>query len=217
MSDPWEDHVRRTHQLTVFIGEDIKKSWGEPLALRVLNEWNAISNETKLGVTLVRSNDPPAKDGRGANVRFDATPSEGRFFNHAGLDLTTKLDTRPGHVNGRCARPTLTRSDGDRTWKAFVFVPANPISDDKPVGDNVKIAIALHEFIHACGVDENQPGHQTGVPGEPDDLFRTNGVIVEGDQNHVFCGGAMVPNGAGKFIFTLRTQNMVRALWPTTV
>jgi hypothetical protein len=221
MPVPWEKHVQETGQLKVFVGPTFlgAAAWGAGMATRILNEFNSIAAANRLGVRLVQSTDEPKKDGTGADVRLDASSGTCRFFNSTGGDETGSLPTTPGDIRGRCFSVIVTHPNNlDFNWKAFVFVPVDPSVFKHLVGEPVRIAIALHEFLHACGLREADPGH--GTPGNPPsgdlDFFATNQVMIEGvtpDKDRMFISGKLVPNSAGQFTITPRTASLVQRVW----
>ena len=76
---------------------------------------------------------------------------------------------------------THVLTQGGEMDRAFIFLPIDPQTDKtggRPIGTGLKIAIALHEVLHACGLDDTDPGHQTQL-NDPD-LFRTG---ADGDFN----------------------------------
>jgi hypothetical protein len=66
----------------------------------------------------------------------------------------------PPNINGRCHNAI----QGGEISAAFIFLPVNPLvggAGSRGVGKGVKIALALHELLHACGLREEDPGHLT--------------------------------------------------------
>jgi hypothetical protein len=194
-------------------------AWGLGLFKRILEEFNQLNQEKLLGVRMVPTDQEPQRNGLGANVRFDVTNGPCPFFNSAGKDETDTLDTSPGHIKGRCLSVITGSAKLPFVWKAFVFLPANPrVNAARAVGERVKMALALHELFHACGLHEEDPGH--GKPNQPDpgelDLFATGGIFMQGstpDKDALFIGGKTVPNAAGRFTITARTASLAQSVW----
>lgn len=222
MPIPWEAHVQKTGELTVFPGDRMLSApaWGLGLFRRILDEFNRLAQTNSLGVRMVIGDREPQRNGLGASVRFDVTSGPCAFFNAAGQDQRGTLDTSPGNVRGICFRPISFSgplAKFDFSWKAFVFLPENPRIDTRTVGENVRIAVALHELFHACGLGEDDPGH--GQPGSPApgvlDLFATGGVVLQGsgaEGDQMLIGGRTVP-GKNGFTITARTAGLVQSIW----
>ena len=98
--------------------------------------------------------------------------------------------------------------------KAFSFVPARPMIAGRGIGNGAKIALALHELLHAIGLDDTDPGHITGL--DDPDLFDG---IPNLDANYPPDGnpGDRLDFGHGKYappyFLTARTAGLVRSIW----
>jgi hypothetical protein len=187
MATPWEDSIRNRNpkELTVFATKAVTGgSWG-PLFTKSLAEFNRLSSINKLGVTLTESKSSPDDDKEGeggAEVRFDVGSGtlSGRTL---GTDFEEK-NFSPTGIHG--FTQTFKRQFGTqpaRMRRAFVFVPANPQIQaavrqpkgdftfiNRLAGDGVRLFIAVHELIHACGLDnadhspETDPDVMCGCP-----------------------------------------------------
>src|SRR5262249_21619312 len=68
MATPWNAATKRNHRLLVYRDPTAQHgSWGA-LFDACLREFNHLAQTNRLGVTLVRSNDPPVRGGGGADV-----------------------------------------------------------------------------------------------------------------------------------------------------
>jgi hypothetical protein len=135
--------------LTVFNGASGK--WAHPVDM-ALKLFNALMKHHKIGVSLGSS-----KEDKSANISvFVSNGSDEYPF---GND-TVILKVPEGAVHGI----THTFADGGPIKKAVIFVPKEPkvqagLYGGKMHYENVsadaRAAIVAHEFIHACGLDDN--------------------------------------------------------------
>jgi len=221
MPIPWEPHVQKSGQLTVFPAPNMLSApaWGQSLFQRILFDFNRLAQINLLGVRMVSPQgiQEPQRNGLGADIRFDVTNGPCKFFNIAGTDQEGILDTSPGHIKGICFS-VVSGAKFQKIWKAFIFLPTNPIASARTVGVNVRIALALHELLHACGLKGDDPGHGTpAVPAQGDlDLYATGGVVLPAtnpDDDQFLIGGKLVPSRNGQFTITTRTASLVQSIW----
>ena len=217
MPTPWDTPIKNSKQLTVFPGPDLIKAsaWGTALFTRTLAEFNKLSSANKLGVTLIASASPPAKQGSGgANVQIEVELTPGPHkFTVDGKEHTDSLDPPPNIVG-----VTHAVGQGGVLLRAFIFVPINPTTGGGPgargIGSGLKVALLLHELCHACGLDESDPGHSTGLNdpdlfmtgAQPDFNFPPDGV--PGDRLRLGFGRFVPP-----FFITARTAGLIRGNW----
>jgi hypothetical protein len=212
MPTPWDAAIKKSKRLTVFAGPDLVKAsaWGQALFNRILSEFNKLANTNKLGVALVASTAPPDPNGSsGANVQIEVSTGT-HTFTVSGTPHTRSLDPPP-NINGQ----TATVSQGGEIIRAFTFLPINPLTmSGRGIGNGAKIAITLHELLHACGLRESDPGHATFLT-DPD-LFMTNSQF-EGHFPPDGNPGDRFFLGHGKFtppfFLTARTAGLVRQNW----
>jgi hypothetical protein len=122
-------------------------------------------------VTLVRASKPPDPDDQtgllGANVQFDARSGRIRFVAFGERFETIKDKNgkqQPITIDGNSMHgltfPLIREFRGiQRIGRAFIFVPAAPRiqgAKGRLVGDPVRSVIAIHELIHACGLDNSE-------------------------------------------------------------
>jgi len=171
MPDPWTAAVKKSGKLTVFAAPGFMTNpgpWGDVLFKKIIDEFNRLSH--KLGVKLVQSKMMPDPQGNGgANVQIEISGGEHSFtangekFERSFPNPLTRGITHPVHQDGEIIR-------------AFIFVRSNPQvstpSGQRGAGSGVKIGIALHEFLHACGLTEDDPGHKP--PQKNPDLFMSS-------------------------------------------
>ena len=166
----WLENIRTSHQLTVFPGQSLAGSW--PTVFNTaLEEFNKLSNANNLGVTLTRATAPVNRFLTGANVQFEATSSGSLTFNDTFLGPQTVA--LPSSFMAR-TRPLPSPSSGNRLGQALILVPATPRVMAghtgqkvlREAGDPVKLDMAVHELIHACGL-----GEEDHTPMSDPDLF----------------------------------------------
>jgi hypothetical protein len=211
MPRPWIPGIKQSKQLTVFPGTGFMQSpiWGGGLFKKILDEFNRLSTVNKLGVTVVASSQKPADNGiTGANVQIEISQGIHKFMfegvEHFAFLPGTRID-----IAGVTNSPEIPRQ-----VKAFVFVPANPTvggADSRGVGEGVKLAIAIHELIHACGLSQEEH-----TPANNPDVFTTGGSLsarfppdgVPGDRIQL-SNSIFVP----PIFLTARTVGLIQSNW----
>lgn len=215
MPTEWEPAVQKSAQLTVCLGDELKKApaWGETLALRIIEEFNRMAAQYLLGVRFVLTGDPPQKNGTGANVLFEVTNGPCPYFS-LGKEKMGHLDVTPGHVRGKTFGAIVERNIGPKMYQTFIYVPAKPlVTRRSPANTELKFAVTLHELLHTCGLSGEDPGH--GVEGQlqilPDlDVFATDSQF---DGDHVVINTRRVCDNALHFHLSPRTINLVQSIW----
>jgi hypothetical protein len=213
LPEPWIRAVQETGQLTVCPGDMLKKAptWGETLFVQILDEFNRLASTNLFGVRLVRSNKKPSfTSADGANVLFEASTGDCKFFDHNGDEKHEVLRVQPNLLHGFTA--SITIPTVNKVGWAFVFVPLNPIAGTTPVGPKVKMSIGLHELLHACGLRTDDPGHEPPGSTVGGDIYDGHPIMSEGDD-HVFAGGSMQPDQSGSFFLRPRTVGLVQDVW----
>ena len=215
MPDPWTAAVKKSRQLTVFAAPGFMTNpgpWGAVLFKKIIDEFNHLSRKNKLGVSLIQSKIVPDSQGNGgANVQIEISQGKHSFtangekFERSLPPSLTSGITHPVHQDGEIIR-------------AFIFVPSNPQisapSGPRGAGSGVKIGIALHECLHACGLTEADPGHEP--PQKESDLFMS---FPQFDPNSPPDGhpGDRIRLGPSKFMppffLNTRTAELVRKNW----
>jgi hypothetical protein len=151
---PWLDRIKRTGQLTIGLDGSLGKAGWDRVFRDAILEFNKLSGNHRLGVTFAQAQDPKTAD-------VEARAEKADFEFEYPPQIPKKKITFDGKgVHGLC-KPLLTTVRGGefRLMKAFIYVPATPMGDSngksRVVGDPVKLVIAVHEMIHACGLVEN--------------------------------------------------------------
>ena len=214
MPTPWVRAVQETAQLTVFPTQQLvnASAWGQALFTRILTEFNRLATTGRFGVRLLQSSQAQSPQGGGANVQFDISNGNHTFFDFSGQPVQDTLNVAPGNIKGVTYK--ITGGFG-KVVKAFVFVPLAPTlgPGQRGVGPGVKMALSLHELLHACGLDATDAGHNP--PFNPADLYMSGGLLMEGstpDKDKVlFSRGE--PDAQGQFTLTSRTIGQVQDVW----
>jgi hypothetical protein len=175
---PWVKSVRDSQQLSVY--NDLATGRWPRLYHDALAGFNKLSDDHKLGVKFTE-----AKDEKSANVvmRFGKGPVSYEFDGRKQSDPTFKGDTahgktflfswwRSGSVHMEVDGILDKRSGIE---KAAIFLPSNPQgSPGAEVTLDVMKVIAVHELVHACGLD-NDDHARDGLFYSP--LYLYNGKL----------------------------------------
>lgn len=152
----WPEATVRGRELTVYTAPGASRSivWLNVLG-HLLKEFNGVAKAHKLPMRMKASPKPP-KDGSGADIAINiATDKINLTFPGHDPIVETFGGTRK---HGR----TLLLDRRTELVKAFVFLPATPlISSPEAVrgaGPKVLMVIALHELLHACGLEDDDHG-----------------------------------------------------------
>lgn len=170
MAISWNDSVKRGGRLKVYADPSVKKGpWGSLLGA-CIREFNRLSKHHGCGVQLEEAGGPPTPDG-GADVAV-ATANGQINFKYDGVEERIAFDG--SRLHGRTRQ--VQRDDGME--KAYIFLPALPLINTptgrRPVGPEVMKLIAVHEFVHACGL--------TDAEHASDDLFQGNPNVDYGQS-----------------------------------
>jgi hypothetical protein len=148
MGMPWLMAISDTKALKVFPEKSVTT---DAVWLGVFRDALQKFNAMKLGLTLIETlnNPPDPVTLAGADVQFAA--AAGTFT--AKARKKEKTESLAGtEMHGR----TLHFLD-PMIAKAFIFVPATPLiggGGSRQVGEGIKLYIAFHELIHACGLSD---------------------------------------------------------------
>jgi hypothetical protein len=219
MPIPWKFAIKKNKQLTVVAEKSFvdAPAWGFALFQRILFEFNRLFVVNQLKVSLRPTLDLPDPNGGpgGANVQMAVT--NGAFtFRADGQSVSGNLPPPP-NLHGRTALIGNGNPPAE-IIRAGVFLPRDPKVDphlpgSRGIGAPVRIALALHELLHACGLQETDPGHDRTTTSDPD-LFMTGGVL---DPNLPDGSGDRIMLGRGKFAppfdLSARTAGLVQDNW----
>ena len=170
MPTPWEDSVRtRTpKELTIFVSPTINKVWRKAFD-DALAEFQKLSVAHSLGVTMAIPNNATAPDPdseAGADIQF-AMGKGDISYKAFGEDVLVKgFSGTSMHGLTQIVKRRFGTQPA-RIRRAFIFVPETPMINaamkvgrefrhiPREAGAGIKMFIALHELIHACGLDNS--------------------------------------------------------------
>jgi hypothetical protein len=235
MPNPWDDAIRNRKPLTltVFATPAVTGGIWNLVFKKALQEFNRLSSQQKLKVTLVETTTKPSEDdSSGADVQFDAVsgPQTIKAFrqtmttiSRGGVDVPIEV---PGDSTDGLTIPigrATTPAGFLIVEKAFVFVPITPMartSPDRLVGDPVKLVIAVHELLHVCGLrnEDHSPQNNSDVfIGTPVVTPQLDTIDPKNpDRDRVSNGGVF---GRDKRSFppitiSARTAGLIQKNWP---
>jgi len=155
MPGPWHSSInsRNPKVLTVFPTSNVTGVWKDAFR-KAIEEFNNFG----LNVKLAESTIPPDPNVlAGADINFDAV-SGNQKFTFMGKEYTTAGNPpEPIFVNGNGIEGLTVKRGQGAVERAYVYVPISPMSfqPHRPVGQSVMIFIAVHEFLHAVGLQNS--------------------------------------------------------------
>jgi len=156
MDARWLRNIKRTGKLSIFPGSSLTASWAKVFS-DALQEFNKLSSTLSLGVTLTSgvTEGPPTSALTGTNVHLEATDKARTFDSWLG---PVTIAIGGSSTSGRTKSP-ISLSIG-RIGQSFICVPLTPQvlapgAKLREAGDPIKLVILVHEFIHACGLDDH--------------------------------------------------------------
>jgi hypothetical protein len=229
MATPWFNNVRSTHQLTIFPTDTVTKGpWG-PVFTAALKEFNRLSSSMQLGVTFVPSAVKPDPVGmnRGANVQFDVangTVHEEVLKTKFGQIIKEFTENVSGTaMHGLTIPPQWADENGiAHQFRAYIYVPSTPLINSGPagqqkqreVGDGVKLFIAVHELIHACGLSNGEhSGSDDVFVGQPQP---SPGATPQGDKLTLRLQPPLklpLDPPDPPLLLSARTAGLIRSVW----
>lgn len=217
MATPWIDKVKKSKQLTVFPTSTVTQGLWARAFINALQEFNRLSITMKLGVTLTQSTTPPETNGLGgADVNFDVGSGEVRFT-VLGSEFSLNVVGE-----GMSAHTQVVKMDDEkkvkRVIKAFIFVPRTPMVNTGPagqqirrlIGDGAKSFLAVHELVHACGLDNAEHSPEINA-----DIFVAQpqpdpGTTAQEDKFRIRFEPRL---SAPPIILTARTAGLIQSNW----
>jgi hypothetical protein len=229
---PWADWVKRTSKLTIYFDESVGKQGWLKAFQEAMKEFNDFSTQTwKLGVTFETTDNRIQ-----SNVIVEAKAGDFEFgYKDAWYEMPKEQVKFDGEsVHGVCnpliadEMNRVTKVKEKRIVKAFIFVPAKPRIKDKKsrlVGEPVKLVIAFHEMIHACGLtnDDHTTDDVFAWPSARFDSDKPADDRVEvytGKNKDVVTGGTTISTRVmatlPPIFLNKPTQDKIRELWKKT-
>ena len=171
MAHRWITTVKETGRLLVYADPTVQKGiWGSVIPASIA-EFNQLSKQHRLGVTLQKSDDPPIPGRGGADVLV-AAANGSIDFKYPGLEEKLAFD------GTRLIGKTRQIRTDQGIEKAYLYLPAQPMISTpnglRAVGPAIMKLIAVHEFVHACGLVDAE--HST------EDLFQGNPNVDSGQS-----------------------------------
>lgn len=168
----WPEATVRGRDLTVFVAPGASRStvWINVLG-HLIREFNNVTKAHKLPMRLKASTQAP-KEGAGADVAINIATDKINltFPGHDPIAETFSATRKHGR--------TLLFDRKNVLLKAFVYLPATPQVNTpagmRAVGPKVLTVIALHELLHACGLEDGDHGDSG--------LFQANPPIIPGER-----------------------------------
>jgi hypothetical protein len=178
---PWVDEVKNRKVLTIFPTQKVTNnaSWLQTFTAAIA-DFNKISTSSTLGVTFASppgvTRPDPVGDG-GAEVQFDLGSGQleyeakGQKFVAKDKNTGKPINFSPTAIHGYTEKLMVGSSSAGpfSIRRAFIFVPATPMVNvavqvgkdnfrhvDRLAGDGVRVYIAVHELIHACGLSNDE-------------------------------------------------------------
>ena len=231
MPTSWFKNVRDTHRLTIFPTKTVTNGPWSAIFTAAISEFNRLSSVLNLGVSFVQASQPPdpTSMNSGANVQFDAANGQVHeviIRNRSGDVISEFTETFSGsNMHGLTITPKWADDHNvEHQFRAYIYVPLSPTinagpagkQQQRPVGDGVKLFIAVHELIHACGL--SNADHSAG---SAPDLFIGQPQPVAGAQpkddklNITLSPITNLPEDPPKppFFLTKRTADLMRSIW----
>jgi len=213
----WQEHIRQAGELTIFAGSSVTGSSWAGVFKDAIIEFNKLSARHGLGVTFRRVADKPTPAQLGANVQFEAINGTVTFSSFVGpVDVT--LDG--SDIGGFTAGVQSGRPGNLGEGQSFVCVPiapqglAGPVGQQKrrDVGDKAKLAIAVNELVHACGLSNSDHTQES----DPDLFVARPQFLPDNDdaaKDKLEVGRKKVPDEKGDLFLAAQTVNKLKAFW----
>jgi hypothetical protein len=172
------------------------------VAPRAVSEFNRLSRRHRLGVRLT------VIDGGVANIIVNTADGSASFsIGSQTHTVTLAGNALQGHTSN------LSRSGV--MFQSYVFLPSQPQVNTpggrRPVGDGVKLVIAVHEFIHSCGLSNSEHSSDDIFTGFPSVDY---GATPNRDTVVIQASGQRRRTAPPLFLGTT-TISRVRRLWGT--
>ena len=200
MPKPWTAAIRGTHSLTYRFSNEIRGGWAAAIPWAI-SEFNRLADQHSLGVTLVEATgeDEGQVEIATVNGQVSFTFGGSTYSRTLAGSALQGLTVLVGYETG--------------TEKAFMYLPVQPTLQPprgvrRPVGEGILKMIALHELIHATGLENSDHNAADVFNGYPSP---GPGRTSAQDCLNIMVGGryrSMPPT-----IFTAETARKVQTMW----
>jgi hypothetical protein len=164
MAHKWIRKVKETKRLLVYVDPTVQTGMWGSLIDASIGEFNQLSKQHRLGVTLQKSGDPPIPGRGGADVLV-ASANGQIDFRYDGIEQTLPFDGTRLHGKTRQIRTDQGME------KAYMYLPAQPMINTpngrRAVGPAIMKLIAVHELVHACGLVDAEHSTRDLFQGNP--------------------------------------------------
>jgi hypothetical protein len=199
MATKWTPRIRKTGKLQIMLDNTIAASWAMPIR-GAISIFNMYSVNRKFGVVFEETFDAKA-----AQVEVKSLP--GNDLHGSMTPLRESHDPNdPNPIN------LLAR--------AIIRVPVAPLiggSASRPVGEPLKILIALHEIIHACGLSDLDHTRSANPDAFATGFSVSEGKNPNGVEDQFQLGSVKLPPHAGDpnphHLIGADTGNLIRSNW----
>lgn len=184
---PWDDTVKKAKVINIVPTAKVTGPWLTTFK-EAIAVFNRLSRTHSLGVTFASPAgvQPPDPNGPGgAEAQFDLGNGQLKW-RALGQDFVATTKDQNGNPQPINFSPvdlhgyTATLSQSGAIQKAFIFVPETPMVSaakrigpdnfqhiQRPVGSGIRLFIAVHELVHACGL----PNADHNLQGPDADVF----------------------------------------------
>jgi hypothetical protein len=239
MPTPWIKNVRDSHELKIVATQRVRDGSWNVVFKKAIVEFNRLSSSMGLGVRFREVGDLPDTSSvtanKGANVQFDAaagTVHEVTLQNKFGQIIGQFTDEVDGKGLHGLTMPSVWQNDNGQKeqFRAYIYVPQGPEfnpgppgkSKNREAGDGVKLFIAVHEMVHACGLGDGKDQEHSDGSTDPD-LFIGQPQPVPGaidkpedDKLRIHLAPTLTlpkdPPNPPLFLST-RTANLIKSIW----
>ncbi len=152
--------VRARGTLKIKVDDSFNNSpaWGSKFFDNMKTTFDSLSSSLKLKVTL----DPSVAGYPKPEIILKAHGGSLDYVDEQGKPQSAKADADPDHYRGYTIRTTMKGGDGDPgivVFQSFVFMNNQPTVSGQLVTPEVRMAVLLHEILHACGLGGAEPSH----------------------------------------------------------
>lgn len=200
MAKPWTAATRQSHQLTYRFAAGLGGGWAAAVPWAI-TEFNRLARQHSLGVTFIAATGDD-------EAQVEAATANGQVsFSFGGGSYSRTMSGSA--LQGR----TVLMGYDSGTEKAFMYLPQEPslqppTGNRRPAGLGILKIIALHEFIHATGLEDSDHNPLDVFNGSP---TPDPGRSAVQDRLYIMAGGRyrfMPPT-----LFTSVTAQKVQAMW----